>query len=80
MVAYLFHFGTEKDPLKKVQVLGDHCDHIDIPTFGKRLYGGLQFCTGQGMETVFHIHQIAVEKIFVLYLFIRELISLIGNV
>ncbi|SDE48374.1 hypothetical protein SAMN05421636_105233 [Pricia antarctica] len=76
MVAYLFHFGAEKNPLKKVQVLGDHRDHIDIPTFGKGLHGGLQFCTGQGMETMFHIDQLIVEKIFVLYLFVAEFFSL----
>ena len=66
MVTYLFHLGTEKDALEKVQVLGDHCDHIDIPAFGKRLYRGRQFCSGQGMEAVLHIDQVIVKKILIL--------------
>ena len=37
MKANAFNCWSEQDPLKEVQVLGDHCDHPYVPAFNKGL-------------------------------------------
>ena len=58
MVTDLFDRRPKQDALKKVEVLGHHRDHVNIPTFGKTLNRGFQFCTGKGVETMLYIHKI----------------------
>lgn len=52
MKADLLHYGIKKDLLDKVQVLGHHDHHIDIPALHKTLDGSLDFLIGNGVKTM----------------------------
>ena len=79
MIAYLLHGRPEQNPLKEVQVLGYHGDHIYIPALGKTLYGGFQFGAGKRMKAMLYILKIILEELHIGQLFLTQFFPFFGN-
>jgi hypothetical protein len=55
MITDFLYCRPEQYTLKEVHVFRHHCDHINIPTFRKTLYCGIQFCSSKGMKAMLDI-------------------------
>ncbi len=58
MIAYFLNSRSEQNPLEKIKVLGDHGNHVNIPTFSKTLHRNFQFGAGKRMKAMLYINQV----------------------